>query len=86
MDRRLFAIYSWRIPYKGDPCKGYTKPRVFPFPSLLPRMHLLPVLDDENVYIPRSKRRFYAPQETVLDLAEQLDLVPLSYLIDRPLS
>jgi hypothetical protein len=32
------------------------------------------------------RRRFYAPQETVFDLPEQFDLVPLSYLIDRPLS
>jgi hypothetical protein len=32
------------------------------------------------------RRRFYAPQETVFDFSEQFDLVPLSYLIDRPLS
>jgi hypothetical protein len=30
------------------------------------------------------RRRFYAPQEAVFDLS--VDLVPLSYLIDRPLS
>jgi hypothetical protein len=32
------------------------------------------------------RRIFYTPQETVFDLSEQFDLVPLSYLIDRPLS
>jgi hypothetical protein len=32
------------------------------------------------------RRIFYAPPETVFGFSEQFDLVPLSYLIDRPLS
>jgi hypothetical protein len=51
------------------------------------------VVDGEEDLNPRKTEtfkfnswRFYAPQETVFGLSEQFDLVPLSYLIDRPLS
>jgi hypothetical protein len=86
MDRWFFVIYSWRIPYREIYAK-VTRSLVFSRSPLsfqgcisflfqMMRMYIFHVL----------KRRYYVPQETVFDLAEQFDLVPLSYLVDRPLS